>query len=88
MDSITQSFLEEIDKCNIGDGVIDRSKLAESLAGKVQRFMKWLIVDQEIFMGELCEELIINDNIYVDGKKLKTLPDLWKYFCDNIEKEK
>lgn len=62
---------------------------AKLIADMIQKFVEWLIIDQEIFMGELTEQYIINDNLYVNGRKLKTLDELFNYWFNNIkDKEK
>ena len=53
----------------------------------VKAFTEWLIIEQEIFMGELSEKYIINDNIHVNGKRLETLDELFDYWYDNIRKK-
>ena len=56
------------------------------IADMVKAFTTWLIIEQEIFMGELSEKYIINDNIHVNGKRLETLDELFDYWYDNIYK--
>jgi len=48
-------------------------------------FLIWLIDDQEIFLGELCERYITNDNPYKDGKPINTLDGLYEYWRLEIE---
>lgn len=43
-------------------------------------FLIWLIDDQEIFLGELSERYIINDNPYKNGKRLETLDEFYEYW--------
>lgn len=58
---------------------------ASEIADMVKAFTTWLIIEQEIFMGELSEKYIINDNIHVNGKRLETLDELFNYWYDNIK---
>ena len=60
---------------------------AREIADMVKAFTEWLIIEQEIFMGELSEKYIINDNIHVNGKRLETLDELFDYWYDNIRKK-
>ena len=54
-----------------------------------REFLIWLIDDQEIFLGELSERYITNDNPYKDGKQLETLDELYEYWLFNVKnKEK
>lgn len=50
-----------------------------------REFLIWLIDDQEIFLGELSERYIINDNPYKDGKPINTLDDLYYYWLENVK---
>lgn len=60
---------------------------AREITDMVKAFTEWLIIEQEIFMGELSEKYIINDNIHVNGKRLETLDELFDYWYDNIRKK-
>jgi len=60
---------------------------AREITDMVKAFTEWLIIEQEIFMGELSEKYIINDNIHVKGKRLETLDELFDYWYDNIRKK-
>ena len=62
----------------ISEGYVSKEK-----AGYPIEFIEWLIKDQEIFFGELNEEYILNDNIHVDGRKLQTIDELFKYWKEN-----
>ena len=50
-----------------------------------RKFLIWLIDDQEIFLGELSERYLINDNPYKDGKRLETLDEFYEYWRLEIE---
>ena len=58
---------------------------AREIANMIKDFTTWLIIEQEIFMGELSEKYIINDNIHVNGKRLETLDELFDYWLNNIK---
>lgn len=64
---------------------LNSEKAASEIADMVKAFTTWLIIEQEIFMGELSEKYIINDNIHVNGKRLETLDELFNYWYDNIK---
>jgi len=72
---------------NGNDIVVNQDSLASEIADMVKAFTEWLIIEQEIFMGELSEKYIINDNIHVNGKRLETLDELFDYWYDNIRKK-
>lgn len=61
---------------------------ASEIASLVRRFLEWAIIEQEIFFGDLNQCYLINDNPYKDGKKLKTLDELFSYWYNNVRKEK
>jgi hypothetical protein len=61
--------------------------IATEIADMGKAFTTWLIIEQEIFMGELSEKYIINDNIHVNGKRLETLDELFNYWYDNIREK-
>jgi len=72
---------------NGNDIVVNQDSLASEIADMVKAFTEWLIIEQEIFMGELSEKYIINDNIHVNGKRLETIDELFDYWYDNIRKK-
>lgn len=57
--------------------------LATELAGKMERFFKWAIDEQEVFIGDLSQKYIINDN--PKHEKFNTLSDLYQYWLENVE---
>lgn len=62
----------------ISEGYVSKEK-----AGYPLEFIEWLIKDQEIFFGELSGEYILNDNIRVNGRKPKTIDELFNYWREN-----
>jgi len=48
-------------------------------------FLIWIIDEQEIFLGELSERYIINDNPHKNGKRLETLDEFYEYWRLEIE---
>jgi len=72
---------------NGNDIVVNQDSLASEIADMVKAFTEWLLIEQEIFMGELSEKYIINDNIHVNGKRLETIDELFDYWYDNIRKK-
>ena len=60
---------------------------AEEIAELMTAFIKWLIDEQEIFLGDLSERYITKDNIVVDGKKSLTIDELFIYWHDNVYKK-
>ena len=60
---------------------------AREIAEMITTFIKWLIDEQEIFLGDLSERYITKDNIVVDGKKSLTIDELFTYWKDNVYKK-
>ncbi len=71
------------EKCLIN--LCSNTAKAKEIASLIMLFIEWLIVDQEIFFGELTEKYIVNDNPYKDGKKLNTLDELFDYWQKEIK---
>ncbi len=63
--------------------LISEHYVSKEDAGYPLEFIEWLIKDQEIFFGELNGEYILNDNIHVHGRKLKTINELFNYWEEN-----
>lgn len=57
-------------------------KTAREITSHVMEFIHWLIDEQEIFMGELSEKYIINDNPHL---KENTLKEIYQYWLTNIK---
>lgn len=60
---------------------------AKEIAEMMTAFIKWLIDDQEIFLGDLSERYITNDNISVNGKTSLTMDELFIYWHTEIYKK-
>ena len=86
----TLAFMTEGDVKQLADSfhkpltaLISEHYVSKEDAGYPLEFIEWLIKDQEIFFGELNGEYILNDNIHVHGRKLKTINELFNYWEEN-----
>lgn len=61
---------------------IDMRIAAKEITSHVFKFIEWLIIEEEIFMGELTERYITNRNLKQDI----TLPELYDYWLKNVKK--
>jgi hypothetical protein len=66
-----------------GQNIMSAKEIAEMMTA----FIKWLIDDQEIFLGDLSERYITNDTISVNGKTLLTIDELFTYWHTEIYKK-
>ena len=89
-DAILEILLDKV-KATAHDfyptGIEGLPQSAREIAELVTAFIKWLIDEQEIFLGDLSERYITKDNIVVDGKKSLTLDELFTYWKANVYKK-
>lgn len=65
----------------------DVHEFTSEIAEMMTAFIKWLIDDQEIFLGDLSERYITNDYISINGIEALTIGELFTYWHTEIYKK-
>jgi hypothetical protein len=63
----------------LNDGLREASK---EITAMMMEFITWMIDEQEVFMGELTEKYIINDN----PCHFESIEEMFKYWIENVKK--
>ena len=84
-DKIRQIIKRHVSQLSDRDGMtrlFGDDRAAEEISNMFIKFIEWLVIEQEIFRGDLCDKYILNDNPYIDGKTLETIEELFNYWIN------